>query len=382
MSMRVSYKKQIFLFCLFFVIVLGGIEIIANLWWINETRCNFTNNEVFANMDDSELRKICQDQSNLNMNEFFILPNQNLNSIHINSLGFRGPEFNIEKDENTYRIFFIGGSTAFGSGSTSDQTTIPGFLEKSLNTLNTDFDIQIINAGKSGFNTLTEKDLIFETIQYMEPDLIIMYDGWNNIRADYKPEFTSSHWSEICNLGKKNGFETALFLQPTLTFGKKPLTKQEHANYLIDSDYFGYKMTGKKEIYNKYWEEMKNLSNCNIKYDLRDVFENIDAPIYYDGGHMSDYGNEIVAKSIFEVLKEDVKNSNPKKNHSNLLSAEFKNQPFENQTMIKNSENDNNVNLGGIYLQLKGLLTFYKTPIFIDSIIADSPLTQNLTKIL
>ena len=54
-------------------------------------------------------------------------PNQSLTTININSLGFRGSDFEIIKDPNTYRIFMVGGSTTFGTGSTSDNKTIPSF---------------------------------------------------------------------------------------------------------------------------------------------------------------------------------------------------------------------------------------------------------------
>ncbi len=45
---------------------------------------------------------------------------------NLNSLGFRGSEFSEIKPPDTYRIFMVGGSTMFGSGATSDETTIPG----------------------------------------------------------------------------------------------------------------------------------------------------------------------------------------------------------------------------------------------------------------
>ena len=46
------------------------------------------------------------------------------------SLGFRGTEFSEIKPSDTYRIFMIGGSTMFGAGATSDETTIPGYLQQ------------------------------------------------------------------------------------------------------------------------------------------------------------------------------------------------------------------------------------------------------------
>ena len=49
---------------------------------------------------------------------------------NFNSLGFRGTEFSEVKPPNTYRIFMVGGSTMIGSGGASDETTIPGILQK------------------------------------------------------------------------------------------------------------------------------------------------------------------------------------------------------------------------------------------------------------
>lgn len=369
MSMQVSYKKQILFFSLFLILIIGGIEVVANIWWVNEIKCSFQNNEVFVEMEEEKLKEICQDQSNLNMNEFFILPNQNLNSININSLGFRGPEFEIEKNDNLFRIFFIGGSTAFGSGSSSDETTIPGFLQKSFNVIDTDFRVQVINAGKSGFNSFSEKVLIFETIQYYQPDLVVMYDGWNNIRADYDPNFSSEHWKEVCDLGEKNDFDVVLILQPTLSFGKKPFTKQEYANFLTESDYYGLKMTSKKDIYEQYWIKMNEISSCTGSYDLRDVFENFSEPIYYDGGHMSDNGNQIIGKKIYELLENQIKNSQPKTYSSDSNSKVLKEDVFINTLeVIENSNSDRKNPFGGIYLEIKGLFSFYKTPIFLESI--------------
>ena len=50
-------------------------------------------------------------------------------TVNINSLGFRGDEFSKIKPDRTYRILILGGSPMFGYGSTSDYTTIPGFMQ-------------------------------------------------------------------------------------------------------------------------------------------------------------------------------------------------------------------------------------------------------------
>ena len=36
--------------------------------------------------------------------------------------------------------------------------------------------------------------------------------------------------------------------------------------------------------------------------DLRNTFDNMNTPIYHDGGHMSDFGNKIIAEKIYEKI--------------------------------------------------------------------------------
>ena len=55
-------------------------------------------------------------------------PNQNSDYFNINSHGFRGQEVNSEKQDDTFRIFFVGGSTAFGYVTMSDDSTISGSM--------------------------------------------------------------------------------------------------------------------------------------------------------------------------------------------------------------------------------------------------------------
>ena len=76
-----------------------------------------------------------------------IKPDQYFSTININSHGFRGSEFNLEKPDDVYRIFVVGGSSIFGSGATSDEKTIPGFLQNEFNEIKLSKRIQVINAG-------------------------------------------------------------------------------------------------------------------------------------------------------------------------------------------------------------------------------------------
>ena len=132
MSVQVSYKKQTVLGIIGIVSLLLVIEVIANVWWVTQINCEFEQNEIFENFDEAEKRQLCQDFYNLKTSGDEIIPNQSTGSITINTLGFRGAEFSEIKPSDTYRIFMVGGSTMFGAGATSDETTIPGYLQHLL----------------------------------------------------------------------------------------------------------------------------------------------------------------------------------------------------------------------------------------------------------
>ena len=53
------------------------------------------------------------------------LPNQDRGFLHINALGFRGPEIPLEKPVGTLRFAFLGGSTTFCAEASPDDKTWP-----------------------------------------------------------------------------------------------------------------------------------------------------------------------------------------------------------------------------------------------------------------
>ena len=80
----------------------------------------------------------------------------NDDTININSLGFRGNEFLKIKPDMTYRIFMLGGSPMFGYGASSDETTIPGYMQEFLNKTDFGFDREVINSGMQAADSSKE----------------------------------------------------------------------------------------------------------------------------------------------------------------------------------------------------------------------------------
>ena len=222
------------------------------------------------------------------------MPDQHHPTININSHGFRGPEFEVQKPEGTYRIFVIGGSSTFGLG-TADNATIPAHLERMYLETDLPFRVEVINAGIPGAQSYIEHMLVRDRILGMDPDLLIVYDGYNdriysinnpgiresvfqkkihegmlfNIYADHlhgnaiyetakkhskiirhidthtlpqryeldespilpKVAVWKERWSEICDIGRERGFHVLVTVQPVLGSGNQTMTAYYEALY-------------------------------------------------------------------------------------------------------------------------------------------------------
>ena len=242
-----------------------------------------------------------------------------INKINYNSLGFRGAEFSEIKPVDTYRIFMLGGSTMFGAGATSDETTKPGILQKIFDSDNSVKKIEVINAAFSAANSETEFNLITQKLVNYQPDLIIIYDGLNDLKADYAIEYVENNWKSTCELGKENNFDVIITLQPILGFGNKKLTHQELVNSFVGQDHYGYQLLSAKSTYDYMARELLSLQNdCKYVIDLRGLYDDISGPIYWDQGHVSDTANLVTAEKFYEIVNEVIfnKKSNENKFHS------------------------------------------------------------------
>ena len=249
--------------------------------------------------------------------------------IEINSEGFRGKEFLSEKPGDVYRIFMIGGSTMFGS-SITDDTTIPSILQKMLDTQNLDLKIEVINAGMSGGNTISETELIKSKITKYEPDLLIIYDGWNDLSADYPVNNIIYRWAKTCALGYENNFDVIIALQPIAGFGNKKLTYQERINSLTGEDHNEFQLIQGRSTYDWLAREMQTLGfNADQQlgkeicktYDLRTIFDDVNGTVYWDQGHILHTGNLILAEKFFEISMEKINSSfEPKSEFTKIIS--------------------------------------------------------------
>lgn len=92
-------------------------------------------------------------------------------------LRFNYQEFPAVKDDNTYRIFCVGGSTTFGRPY-SDKVSFCGWLRAYLQAADPARNWEIINAGGVSYASYRVARVMNELAQY-QPDLFIVYSGQN-----------------------------------------------------------------------------------------------------------------------------------------------------------------------------------------------------------
>ena len=388
MSVQVSYKKQITLGIFLIVTLLAGIEIIViALDFFEQSSSDEINNvfqdfderlaslEVFQDFDEQTVKNIFFSNNLAYRYDKILLnePNQQFPTLNINSYGFRGHEMTIEKPDNVYRVFFIGGSTAFGQIASSDAKTIPGILETKFHE-NGIKQIEIINAGINNADSRSETYLIRNVILEFEPDMLIIYDGWNEGQHDWgwdneagdqstlgnlknsfevslnsfymtkiKPHYKTpekfqelfknkndtpaeiqvpnaelnekkssvwqKRWQDLCSIEDERNFKTVITLQPILGTGNKSLTPIEQERL----ERFFEVQSVILELFDKLAISLSGLDEtCEKTIDLRDSFDHTDKPVFYDLGHTSNYGNEIVAERIYQniipIVLDDIRN--------------------------------------------------------------------------
>jgi tetratricopeptide (TPR) repeat protein len=90
---------------------------------------------------------------------------------------FNDQTFPLKKPAGTYRIFTLGGSTAYGHP-WRDPVSFSGWLRGLLPTADTTHAWEVINAGGISYASYREAKLVEEIIRY-QPNLILVYSGHN-----------------------------------------------------------------------------------------------------------------------------------------------------------------------------------------------------------
>lgn len=97
--------------------------------------------------------------------------------VRINSLSFRGREYDIEKENKVKRICALGDSFTFGYGA-SDTETYPYIMEQLLNSNNKVYEV--LNFGIYGYNATDYPDVLRKKVMLFKPDIVILQTWLND----------------------------------------------------------------------------------------------------------------------------------------------------------------------------------------------------------
>lgn len=141
-------------------VTLVGVELLTRFWIQSSLKGQPSISPIFESLPDSP-------------RTYRLKPKARVLEYHINSRGFRGPEFTPLKPAGTYRIISLGDSIAFGMGVKSYQATMPALLQERLNQSDGS-RYEVINAGVPGYNTLQEQVFLEVELLDYAPDLVIL----------------------------------------------------------------------------------------------------------------------------------------------------------------------------------------------------------------
>jgi hypothetical protein len=120
------------------------------------------------------------------LTQYAFRPNSNFSGLKIGRHGFvlngdNDPEPFPEKPANLVRIALLGGSSAAGATATGNNKTIAAVLEQLLNQKSdAKQTFQVLNFGMGGNYSYGEVTKLMAEIAYLQPDVIIMLDGFND----------------------------------------------------------------------------------------------------------------------------------------------------------------------------------------------------------
>jgi lysophospholipase L1-like esterase len=193
-----------------------------------------------------------------------------------NSLGYRSREFNPEKPANTYRVVLLGGSTTYTASVKDNDMTFPYQLERILRSDYGRENIEVINAGVSGYNSWESLVNLQFRVLDIDPDLVIVYHGTNDVHTRLvSPDAYKGDNSGRRKQWSRPGiplFEHSLLLR--YISKKSGLTSQAGLGTLVNSpDFLG--VGGEKWNRKKY-----SLDELSEKYNLDELLAN-NPPVYF-----------------------------------------------------------------------------------------------------
>lgn len=251
-----------------------------------------------------------------------------------------------------YRIIITGGSTAYGSGAPSEETTIGGYLQHMLNDdpPHQAVHYEVLTCASTAWSTTHERIATVNLLSQWQPDLIISLSGANDVyhgslgrnvnwfRTPAEENFfhllrltlkkTTGRTMEDVVANQKSPVEPELVaqrlmtnihviqhvlsgdeieylfaLQPTLFTTAKQLAPREKAHIGFQTAHTTGYFT---RCYDLFRSEIGAEEGPFFHFlDLTSVFdESSSEPVFIDSFHFGDKGNKIIASALCRYIRE------------------------------------------------------------------------------
>lgn len=165
-------------------VVLLTALLILSLEFALQVRSHIRNGQSVFNLLTNETRYVVDPSSGIKT----LRPDSSLVgstiTIDTNGFGLRSPEIALEREPRSFRMAVVGASAVMGEMAASNDATFAYILERKLRANFPENRIDVINAGISGHRIADQRRMIESVVFAHDPDLILMYSGFNDF-ADY-----------------------------------------------------------------------------------------------------------------------------------------------------------------------------------------------------
>lgn len=206
-------------------------------------------------------------------------------------------------EKENYKIMILGGSTS--SSVLYNYRSWPEFLGRQLKA--TGKNVIILNGAVGGYSSIRECTKLIRDIKYIKPDMVISFSGVNDfagMNLDGPKGYTFGleegsiiNWLQNERMMKiiceQYGAKFYCFAQPQIY----------HKSF---NDKY-WKLFSKRnlEAYPDWKEGIEKQKNCTWLINLLDILdEHLD--VYFDACHVTDEGNQIIAKHIYNYIIDDI----------------------------------------------------------------------------
>jgi hypothetical protein len=178
------------------------------------------------------------------------------------------PPVALQKPVDVYRVIVLGGSTVMGEGAPRPSQNIVGMLRKSLRerglTGPNGKRVEFINAGVDAYNSAQEYLYLVSDLLRFKPDLVVVYDGWNDsvydLNKTLSPFRTSAHSSNALRIAQSYSIA-----------GSTHLLAENLKYLLIESNFTLGAAELLWRVYNKLSSKADAVHSSSIHFDSRNI---------------------------------------------------------------------------------------------------------------